>query len=441
MRGIAARGLTAKFIVGVKPTEKMSTYRDSVEGLELYVTPGGTKTFSFRYTIADGARRRLNLGRWPAKTLEAARLDSRRLMNAVVEGSAPVSERRRERNRQATKPVKTVDDLLEALIAASLATGARESTLKFWTWLARKHVSPRLGSYRVEDLGAGTIRKAVRDIGAAAGPTTGNRAFGLLRRAFNFGLEEEHVSASPVARMKAPFDESTRTRVLSHDELRNVWRVAKQTKERSRNGKKARNDLDVSRSMAIAVQLCLVTAQRAGEIAGMRYSELNLKGRLWVIPALRTKAAREHVLPLSDMAVELIGEAMELAKTRLGRELSGVDPVFPTSRISALQRAEDGAVIGSPNSVARLSLGRAMARLCAAASVGDATAHDLRRTAATAMASEPIRALGEVVTRVLNHAPPGAAVTLIYNRHGYLAEKRAALSAWAELLAEIVGPT
>jgi hypothetical protein len=61
----AGRNLTYKFIEGLKPASKMQTFPDLTEGLELYLTPGGSKTFSFRYRLRDGTRRRVNLGRSP----------------------------------------------------------------------------------------------------------------------------------------------------------------------------------------------------------------------------------------------------------------------------------------------------------------------------------------------------------------------------------------
>lgn len=66
---------------------------------------------------------------------------------------------------------------------------------------------------------------------------------------------------------------------------------------------------------------------------------------------------------------------------------------------------------------------------------GDATPHDLRRTAASHMTSIGISRL--VVSTILNHAEPG--ITAVYDRHSYDREKRAALSAWSARLEEIIG--
>lgn len=428
--------LTNRFIESLKAGAKIQAYSDFTSGLELYVTPGGAKTFSFRYRLRDGTRRRINLGRWPSLRLEVARVAARTFANAVAEGRDPLDERRREREALRSRQVKTVADLMDALLADP-AKRLRPSTLAYWQWLNRKHVAPRL-SGRIEDVTPSAVRAALREIGEAAGRPTANRSFALIRRAFNFGVEEEHIVHSPLGRMKALFREESRRRVLSDAEVRRLWLTATSTRLASRGGDRQRDELGVSRAMACGVQLCLVTLQRGGEVAGMTAGELNVRERLWTLPASRTKSRREHVVPLSCLALELIDEAAEIASVRLGRTPSGADPIFPTKPGPDEELDETGQLTCAPASVTRLSLGRAMMRLCAASAIADASAHDLRRTGATAMASERIGVLSEVVARVLNHAPAGLGVTAIYNRYAYLPEKRSALDRWAALLSSIV---
>ena len=83
-------------------------------------------------------------------------------------------------------------------------------------------------------------------------------------------------------------------------------------------------------------------------------------------------------------------------------------------------------------------MSRGMARVLQEAGIKGASAHDLRRTGASFMASSRCRVLTEIISRVLNHTPGGAAVTLIYNRYDYAEEKREALQKWADTLMQIV---
>lgn len=85
----------------------------------------------------------------------------------------------------------------------------------------------------------------------------------------------------------------------------------------------------------------------------------------------------------------------------------------------------------------RKSMTRAMERIRKCIGMERATPHDLRRTAATFLASERIGAAPHIVSEVLGHAAQGPASTAIYARYRYDVEKRAALSTWANLLLSI----
>jgi integrase len=92
--------------------------------------------------------------------------------------------------------------------------------------------------------------------------------------------------------MKRLGDEEARTRYLNIDELRQLWGVLP--------------GLPVSDDIRDIVRLCLITGQRVGEVAGLRKSEVNRDGRLWVLPKDRTKNGVAHSVPLSDAAMAII---------------------------------------------------------------------------------------------------------------------------------------
>jgi integrase len=140
--------------------------------------------------------------------------------------------------------------------------------------------------------------------------------------------------------------------------------------------------------------------------------ELDLKAREWRLPASRTKNAHAHVVPLSDLAIEIIQEAM--AEAGKGAPVFGLAPVNVANMI---RRA---------NVAGRFK-------------IADWTAHDLRRTALTGMARLGIAPI--ILGHVANHrSTTRAGVTLaVYAQYAYDREKRAALDLWAERLIAIVG--
>jgi integrase len=160
------------------------------------------------------------------------------------------------------------------------------------------------------------------------------------------------------------------------------------------------------------IQLCLVTAQRVGEIAGLVPAELDLAAREWRLPGARAKNAHAHIVPLSDLAIGILREAIADA---------GDGPLFP--------------------SVSSQSLAESILRANKAGRFGIApwTAHDLRRSALTGMARLGVQPI--VLGHVANHrSTTRAGVTLaVYSQYAYDKEKRAALELWADRLVAIIG--
>jgi integrase len=134
--------------------------------------------------------------------------------------------------------------------------------------------------------------------------------------------------------------------------------------------------------------------------------------RWWTIPPARTKNGLAHRVPLSDLALNLLGRV---------KTLSGDSAyLFPSPRGNG------------PITVRALT--RAVDRNIKALGVADFTPHDLRRTVASHMAGFGIPRL--VISKILNHVEPG--ITAIYDRHSYDPEKRDALARWAERLGGLV---
>ena len=168
-------------------------------------------------------------------------------------------------------------------------------------------------------------------------------------------------------------------------------------------------------------KLLLLTGAQLGEVAEMRWSEIDLSSRLWTLPSERAKNRREHQVPLSDAAIE--------ALIRLPRIGDGKDGfVFTTtgrtqvSGFSKAKRQIDAAVMEARHPHGALQPWRL---------------HDLRRTFATNLQKLGVRL--EVTEAVLNHVSGSrAGIVGVYQRHDFAAEKRAALDAWARKLDEIV---
>jgi integrase len=248
-------------------------------------------------------------------------------------------------------------------------------------------------------------------------PATARLTFAALRSLFGWCVERELIEASPCTYLKAPPRPAARDRVLSDGEIKAVWQGAEA----------------LGYPFGPIIKLLILTGQREAEVAGMRWSEVNLDAGTWSIPKERTKNGRQHLVHLSDEALAII------KAVKRGGEL-----LFPGRRASARKHVrKPGEAVARPvvgfSAAKRLLDGDVTRKTKATlptASLAPWRFHDLRRTAATGMAG--LRFAPHVVERVLNHASAIPALVVTYQREDYLDERKAALAAWGKRAAAIV---
>lgn len=152
----------------------------------------------------------------------------------------------------------------------------------------------------------------------------------------------------------------------------------------------------------LALEFLILTAARSGEVRGARWDEVDLGSKLWTIPAERMKAAREHVVPLSSRAIEILFRARQLApKSEL---------VFPSVR-------------SKQGGLSDMALTMALRRLKVSA-----TAHGFRSTFRD-WCSEETDFPSEVAEMALAHAI-GSKVEAAYRRGKLLEKRRELMDAW-----------
>lgn len=276
-------------------------------------------------------------------------------------------------------------------------------------WAAR--FEKPLGKLELNDLSRAQVRARIRRMGEGGAPQYANRAHALILLIGNFGVEIEAIETNPAHGIQKQFEETTRERMLTESEIAALWTHLE--------------FVACTRPMALAIRFLLTTGQRRGEVAGLHVRELNLKEPVWIIPSSRSKNKREHVVPLSGLAMKLLAQAFV------------ADPSLSKASFSDW---EGFAFTAAPDRSAPLndsSVSHAVMRTAARLGLADVRTHDLRRTCATFMTSEGIGATRDTVARILNHISAVGGVTAIYDRNAYAKEKRAALHAWADRLVGI----
>ena len=371
--------LTSRNVDSIKPKAVRTEYFDTqVPGLALRVTPTGAKSWTVLYRHR-GRLRRLTLGSASVVTLAKARDRARDELHDVTKGADPATV------KQDGRKAETIADLADTYIERWAKP--RKRSWKADDNLLRKKILPAWKHRAIRDITRQDVIRLVDGVAETA-PIVANRVAALLSKMFAFALDRDFVTASPAVRIPRPGTEQARDRVLTEDELRALW--------------KAFNALEPS--MAAFYKLRLVTAQRGGEVASMRWRDVDLESAWWTIPSASSKNKLAHRVPLSQTAVDLI--------TALQHDDAKPEDFVLEGARGKRQQAEAAAMLP----------------------VNDFRGHDLRRTAASLMVGSGVSLL--TVSKILNHVE--RSVTAVYDRHSYDAEKRAALDDWALSLASIV---
>lgn len=386
--------LTDRGIAALKSKpHRYEVWEDGRTGLGVRVSPAGRKSWVFMYRFG-GKARRMGLGTYPALGVAEARMKHAKAKVLLEKGIDPGAQELA--HKRAEQSAETVADLIEEYLekwARPRKRSAHEDERQL-----RKDVLPAWGKRKAKDITRRDVITLLDGIAERGSPIQANRTLAVIRKMFNFAVSRDILDATPVAMVKAPAKENQRDRVLSADEIRALWQGLVTA--------------PMSDGVKLALKLQLVTAQRPGEVARISLTELDIQEQVWTIPAERAKNEQGHRVPLSPLALELIQQA---------RFQAGDSPwLFPSPRI-------DGPI-------APRSIDHALHKALPGMGLENITPHDLRRTAASGMTALGINRL--VVSKILNHVEKG--VTAVYDRHGYDAEKRHALDAWAARLEEIV---
>jgi integrase len=249
---------------------------------------------------------------------------------------------------------------------------------------------------------------------SAGKATNANRVQALISKIFAFAVDESLIDANPCHRLAKRAAENKGKRVLSDEELC-LFIAGCRSKP-------------VSKRVGRALHIALLTAVRAGEVAGMRLDELKDLDRdsaRWELSGDRTKNGMPHVVPLSADAITLIREACSALP-------EGCQFVFPSPTV------EGAPITAHALAVAMARMGLRFDATAPGAATWKAEApspHDLRRTAATRMAA--LGTPAEDVAACLNHKRRDV-TGVHYDHYDRMREKRRACELWTNHLASIL---
>ena len=362
---------------------------------------------------SDGKKRRVTIGNFGTDHqgligLAEARQRAVALRAAINRGLDPAEA------RAAEKSAETLSQLLDLFIEHHPRPDA--SWTKECRRIFERNVKPLIGDIKLPALTRPHIRIVVKAMKERGVTTAVNRTLAALRRALSWAVSEDMLATNPAQNLVTEVEEMPKDRALSVAEVKGFWEGLDNP------------DTSMGQKSRLALKLILVTGQRPGEVCGAARSELDLAAKIWTIPSGRAKNKRLHAVPLSDLAVELFQQALQLSAdyksdfvfTSRPRNGIGLDLTAPM-QAHALSHSMRGALD-------RLGLKDI-----------PASPHDLRRTTASHMAR--LGFTDNIVSKVLNHSleQKRSITGRVYIRHDFLAEKKLALDAWANELESITG--
>lgn len=388
---------TDKLIKSLKPRPERYDFREgNGSGFMVRIFPSGQLSWGFVYHF-EGKKRRMTFGSYPDLSLADARKMHANAVNILAKGKDPAQLK--QSAALEARISQTVNDLINEYMVKWAK--ARKRSWHEDERILNKDIVPAWGKRKAKEIKRRDVILLLDNIVDRGSPIIANRTLAIIRRMFNFAVERDIIEINPCYAVKAPAKENKRERLLSLNEVKIFWQKL--------------DDAGMMELSRLALKLQLTTAQRKGEVLAAEWSEIDLGGSWWTIPAHKAKNGNPHRVPLSELSLSLLAQLKEIS-----RHSQWLFP-SPTGKTHIAGGAIDHAL-------------RKNLKLFEGINDGF-TPHDLRRTAASQMTALGISRL--VVSKILNHAE--SSVTAIYDRHSYDTEKRQAIDIWANKLGEITG--
>lgn len=430
---MAKASISKRVVDAAEPGPKpYFVWDEKLSGFGLKVTPAGGKTYVYQYRVADPGKvrettpARYTIGKHGNLTPDQARKRAQELAAMVEAGIDPREDEadkrkaRDEAKRKAAEKARLESDLAFCRMADlwldhyEVEKERRPSSVRQARLVVENHLRPVLGDKPMPLITRADLQP-ILDAVPVKQKAMRRTVFSYSSVLFGWAAGRNDISHNPLTDMVKPPAPKARDRVLTDEELVEVWKAA----------------LATARPWGPFYRLAILTGQRREEVAALRWAELDRGTKEWTIPGERTKNGLVHIVHLTDPVVaELDAIAGGEAWPRSGYVLTTTDR-SPISGFSKAKKALDAKVVehrqdeaGAGVEVEALPAWRV---------------HDLRRTVATGFQRLGVRF--EVTEAALNHVSGAkGGVAGIYQRHDWKDEKRAALDAWARHVQAIAHP-
>lgn len=288
--------------LSIQRAKKPGLHADG-NGLYLQVSRSGTKSWIFRFMLNKKARA-MGLGPVDLVSLSEARIKSFECRRLLLEGTDPIEKRRLSRQEKALEAAKVVtfDECAKAYIEAHRSGWKNAKHASQWTNTLDTYASPVIGKLSIQSIDTALVMKVLEPIWREKTETASR-----LRNRMELVLAWATVRGFRVGDNPARWQGHLDHLLPKRSDVQRVQHFAALPFSEIGEFMARLRTLDGMASLALEFQI--LTATRPGEVFGARWSEFNMAEELWIIPPDRMKAKREHRVPLSTRALEILKAA------------------------------------------------------------------------------------------------------------------------------------
>jgi integrase len=307
--------------------------------LYLQVSPSGTKSWIFRYRLpgsvsSTGKRltREMGLGALDTFTLAEARERAREQRQLLAKGLDPIEQGRQARQEAMAKQTVTFAQAVERYLKRP-RHWHNDKHGKQWASTLKAYAFPVIGHLDVRLIDQRHILQILEPVWHTKNETA-SRVRGRIEQILDWAKVHRLREGENPARFKGNLDHALPARgkvrttrhhpAMPHAELPAFMSAL----------------VEQTGPAALALRFTILTASRTGEVIGMRWGEVDLDARLWTIPGSRMKGKRDHQVPLSDQAVELLTQLRSATGVTPGPDafvFAGTRPGKPMSDMGMLK--------------------------------------------------------------------------------------------------------
>ena len=388
----SAKQLTDTALKKVKADDKDLILSDG-NGLQVKVRKSGSKLWNFNYYHPITKKRiNMGLGKYPDISIVNARKLAQEARELVALGTDPKEHRDETLAFKRAQEELTLNKVALEWFEVKKQSLTKDYGEDIWRSL-NKHILSVIGKYPIGKINAPQVIKILKPIEAKGTLETVKRLCLYLRKIMIHAVNSGYINANPLAGISEVFKKPQKQNMpsLKPEELPELMQTLAIA--------------SIKRVTRFLIEWQLHTLTRPGEAAGTRWDEIDFGNKLWTIPPERMKKRREHVIPLSKQALELLEAIKPISGHR--------EFVFPSDR-------------NPRNHINNETANMALKRM---GFEGRLVSHGLRSLGSTTLNEHEFNP--DVIEAALAHVDKNQ-VRSAYNRAEYIEKRRELMNWWSD---------